>query len=235
MAKKIFTVEFFGMPGVGKSILSCKVSERLISNGYSVDQYTYQLSHDKGKFRRIIHKLRHVLKELVFHPCYSWSSIRCIKITQQKTFIDFLKVTFNWLFLSNVLRDTDRNQCIQFLDEGILQALWSVAFSGNEDSLKAMSSLFSMMPLPRMLVVTEADLKTIKNRMNTRDLHDSRLEKQQQKLEEAHVLFNEIKKGLQAFIKQRGVHLVFVNNNRDEDLEINVQKIMDNLERILQT
>jgi thymidylate kinase len=226
--KRTLIIEFFGLPGVGKSALSNRISEILFEEyDLFVKQGAYNLSHEMGRFRRMLVKLFYVMKELIFHPHYSIASIKAIIRTQQRTIKDLIKVIFNWLFVSSLLRSSRNGFGVKIFDEGIFQALWSIGFSGNDESLTIMQPILAMAPLPEILVVPEANLDIITSRIAKRPKHDSRLENgSKEKLDNANSLFKKIKKILISLFEERHqMHFFNVKNNREKDLEINAQKI----------
>ncbi len=221
-------MEFFGLPGVGKSALSNRISEILFEEyELSVKQGAYNLSHKMGRFRRMLIKLYYVMKELIFHPHYTFASVRAIVKTQQRTIKDLIKVILNWLFVSSLLRSSRNSFGVQIFDEGIFQALWSIGFSGNDESLTIMQSVLTMAPLPDILVIPEANSDIIATRMSGRQRHDSRLEKgSDEMLHYANSLFKKIKMILVLFFdKRQQLRFFSVKNNRKKDLEINAQNI----------
>ena len=232
---KTLSVEFFGMPGVGKSVLSGKVAQILSTNEIPVEQTAYLMSHQMSRFKRAFIKLLHVIKELLLHPRYAFLSIKTILQTQQKTPLDLIKVIFNWLFVSSLIRNKRYYNGVSLFDEGIFQALWSIGISGKDGTLRIMSPLFSTMPIPNIVVVPQASFATVKSRMDGRERHDSRLEKESTELLEfAGYLFSEIKAILQSLREEHNdLHVYIVDNDFTEDLEINAKKITSEIKRFL--
>lgn len=234
MQKDTLLVEFFGMPGVGKSVLSNRISEILSANDISVEQNAYFLSHQVGRLKRVSIKLLRVLKEQLFHPKYAFVSIKTILQTEQKTTVDLVKVIFNWFFVTSLLRNDKHYDGVRLFDEGIFQALWSIGFSGKKGAIASMAPVFSLIPLPALIVVPEASLPTIKSRLSGRERHDSRLENgSEDLLGFAASLFAEVKVVLQALTEQHnGLHLSIVDNESEESLEVNAKKIAVDIESI---
>jgi broad-specificity NMP kinase len=235
MKKSFVSVEFFGMPGVGKSVLSSKIAETLSERNITVEQNAYFLSHQMNRMQRTFFKMLYVLKELFLHPFYAFISIRTIIKTQQRSAVDLIKVVFNWFFVSSLIRSNKNHKGVRLFDEGIFQALWSIGFSGNNESLVIMKPLFSLMPLPDMIIVPEADLAAIKLRMSGRERHDSRLEKGSvELLEMADALFSETKQILKSLAEQnKNLQLSCVKNEKKEDLEGNTEMLAAKIEHLL--
>jgi thymidylate kinase len=237
MKKSFVSVEFFGMPGVGKSTLSNRISKLLSNNNIAVEQKAYLLSHQMSRVNRVFFKVLYVLKELLLHPSYAFISIKTIFQTQQKSTTDLIKVVFNWFFVSSLIRSNRNHSGVRLFDEGIFQALWSIGFSGKNESFSILKPLFSLMPLPDIIIVPEANLATIKLRMSGRQRHDSRLEKGSvELLELADSLFSETKEILKLLSEQhKGLHLFCVKNDRNIDLESNAKILAAKIESIFKT
>lgn len=237
MNQRAVCVEFLGLPGAGKSILSYRVAKILTQKGIMVEQISYELSHQNSRPKRATIKLNYVIKELFLHPVYAFLSISTIIKTRQKSIIDLCKVIFNWLFVSSLIRNTGQFNGIRVFDEGIFQALCSIAFSSKSGEVELMTTLLPLIPFPRVVVVVEASIVSIKLRLAERQQHDSRLEKSPADSGDLLILFAgllaDIKEKLFLLYRQhKEIAIREVKNDSAINLDVNANLIAADLERI---
>src|SRR5687767_9276111 len=148
------SVEFIGMPGSGKSTLSRRVAERLHAGGITVAQPSYVLAHGIARWRRLARKSRRVASELIAHPSDALRAARAVRSTRQRRAGDVLKMTFNWLLVSSLLRRRPPAGEVHLHDQGVLQALWSVGFGGAPGAAGRMAArMEGRTPLPDVVVI----------------------------------------------------------------------------------
>jgi AAA domain len=178
-------VEFFGLPGVGKSALSRRVAEQLAARGVSVSEPSYALAHGMGRTTRRLGKAVHVLRELVLHPISSLRAARAIAATDQPSRALTWNLTFNWLLVLALTRRARQRHGAVLLDQGVLQAVWSIGLDGNaKAALALVDSLPHSVGLPDICVIVEAGASTVEQRLNHRLAKDSRVDRQRDRLAE---------------------------------------------------
>lgn len=235
MNRRSISVEFFGMPGVGKTMLSNRVTEIIGQREIPVEQRMYVLAHQISRARRIVIKSILVMRDVLFNARYTILSMKAIIATKQRSMADLIDVLFNWFFVSSFVRWDRRFQGIRLLEEGIFQALWSVGFSSKRGVL-AMKDLSTRIPTPTIVIIVEARLATVEHRLHARPGQDSRLERQLTgdpgPVRLANILLQEIKTMLRTSERLKQVHVLVINNDRAEDFEVNANKIVGYIEPI---
>ena len=113
-----------------------------------------------------------------------------------------MRLAYNWLFVSGLLRRARTRPVIELLDEGIFQLLWSIGFAGGEGSIRECSLMLLRRPasavaMPHMVVLVEAPLETVQARMAARGSRAGRVdrmapEEQPRALERGAVLLSEV-------------------------------------------
>jgi hypothetical protein len=121
------------------------------------------------------------------------------------------------------------------LDQGLFQALWSVAFSGDHNALKIMTErLMGQSPVPNVVVIVHARLSTVAQRLATRPSHDSRLERLIEEdpgvLTRSESLFFQVAEIVKLLTRQRAIPaIVDVDNDENTNLETNAQIVAQKL------
>lgn len=171
MAKSI--VEFFGLPGSGKTFLSRRLVDAFRSNGMHVSDRSILLSH-MSSTRRIILKVSLVLWWLPRNARLLREVVSlvlsCKPIRPRKT----LKLLYNWLYIISLIKAELRSNDIVVLDQGIGQALWSTLFYGQKrpDSESMVGILESVLgsfgPISVHVIHVHASDNLIKRRLSER-------------------------------------------------------------------
>jgi broad-specificity NMP kinase len=236
MNRRSISVEFFGMPGVGKSMLSNRVAEIIRQREILVEQRMYALAHQISRARRVVIKSIHVMKDVLLNTRYTILSTKAIIATKQRSMTDLIGVLFNWLFVSSFVRRDRHFHGIRLLEEGIFQALWSIGFSSKRGVLAIMKTLSTWIPTPTIVIIVEASHATIEHRLHARPGQDSRLERQlagdPAPLRLSNILVEEIKTILRTSEWHKQVHVLMVNNDQADDFEVNANRIVDYIEPI---
>lgn len=228
------TVEFFGMPGVGKSTVANRVAKLLRDKGTPVSDLMYTSAHQLSRLQRIAVKVRYIVKEACSHPGYVLRSAIVIARTRQESVTDLVKVLFNWFFVSSVLRGSRQARNVELLDEGIFQAYWSIALCAPDGIPNVIEHLGDSVPLPTVIVVLEGDLGTIHSQLKSRERHDSRVDLSSSVnkglLDRATVIYRRITDSLQVTCERRkGMHLITLQR---EDLETAAGRIADKVQLV---
>ncbi|MCK8816301.1 AAA family ATPase [Natroniella sulfidigena] len=209
-------VEFIGMPGSGKSTLNNKVKETLEQNEFDVENPTADIA-SKNRLIRVMIKLIYFGLELLFHPLAALNYMRFIFFTKQKSFKDFSKVTLNLFYISYLMRKSENNNSITILDQGILQALWSV-FLSSRLTFGELSKyeLFEFI-IPDLIIKVEVDHQILNNRLEKRSSNQSRLGQitsENRDFKASEKLFNL----LNGLAEKNQVSIIKVKNNTEEQL-----------------
>ena len=120
--KSVKVVEFFGVPGVGKSYL---VKNVMLPN---FERPMGRLS-EGGRIQRIRRKLLLMLRHLRTAFATAFWARKVIALYPAMSWRRRGKVLFNWVFIDCLVREAARvRNPVLVLDQGIAQALWSTQF-----------------------------------------------------------------------------------------------------------
>ncbi len=221
-------VEFVGMPGSGKSALSRAAARELAARGVVVDQTCYHLAHGRRRPLRVLAKLGHVAVELMRHPRRSLQAWSFVRSTRQPTTRSGAKLLFNLWLVRGLTRRAQRRGGIHFFDQGLLQAVLSLALEGDADrALQVLSSPVLATPLPDLFVFVEVDLALVEARIRARPERDSRVDRQldrdPQILSRCAALLTRVV----ALGRDTGVPLTVVDNGAPVSLEREAARLAD--------
>lgn len=223
-------VEFIGLPGSGKSTLSHRVAQSLRALGVPVTEPTYWLDHVAHRYVRQSMKALLALTTILTFPRLALYCFDGLRRTRQRTWRDFLMTFLNFAYVSLTIKRLSKTPGVHFLDQGLLQAVWSIGYSSNagESVLRHYGRVLRLLlPARLVAVIVHASTATLVERLAMRPARGSRLER----LVDSGQLAHELDRGtgLVASIEEyltllsadaRGIKVVKVlNENGDRILE----------------
>ena len=131
MAQRIRIVEFFGLPGAGKTTIAKDLVKELKKQGI-LCVGSWELvggDHDLVLFRQL-KRMRMILISICFLPFPAYRVACMLLSVRQRFFIDNVKLFWNFLVVLGILALGMRQQNKVFvLDQGLFQAFWSLYFN----------------------------------------------------------------------------------------------------------
>lgn len=174
--KKVTVIDFFGLPGCGKSTVSHLLAEKLCKNGYKVLEPSYDLDHNLSCNKRKFVKLGQYILYSLIHPVKSCKVSKLVKNSGYGEFSQVLSQRINITTKLVALKKTGLDYII--FDEGFCQAAISLSFNGGicgdvasnyESIIEIYDNAADLKP-----VYLKAEIETAMKNMKTRAGHDSR-------------------------------------------------------------
>ncbi len=169
-------IEFYGFPGSGKTTICNELKPLLDSTKLNSVIYEGLTRKPIQKLRKNIIKFFFLLFFLSTKPGVCLDLATKIFKTRQEKISDFIKVTFNILYLFGLYSYNSNRREIIIVDQGLWQAVWSIMYSqraeNNIDKIIAIFSLFKF-----RVVLINCDISEVMMRINNREVEKSRLAK----------------------------------------------------------
>lgn len=214
-------MEFFGLPGAGKSALSSRVAARLAAQGRDVAQPSFDLNHGMGAARRRATRLALACGEALAHPARARQSARMIAATAPRSRGDVARNLTAWL-LAQALMRRHASDGATLLDQGIFQAIWSIQWSASRPLAAADALVDAALGRPLTVVVVESTAALVRDRLAARRQRASRLERDlsDAALARAVAVFDDTRALLErAAARHRDLRIVPVDRTRDSSLD----------------
>ena len=157
-------IELIGLPGSGKSHISCLLADSLRKAGLPAEEPTRVIGHSSG-LKRIAAKNIYVLLFLLRHPLLTVRTKLAVARTRQTTCRDLFKSLFNMLFLRGLLLSSRNRSRLVLLDQGLIQAVASVHFGA---ARRLTGSFLSTLPTPDLVIRVAASPGTLVARLTSR-------------------------------------------------------------------
>ena len=128
-------IEFFGLPGCGKTTVAGALEHALRARGYQVVSRRHALSDTGRAPLRHVKRARFVVVGLALAPGRFVRAARLIRAGRQASALRGAKVTWNlWCVMGWYLWERNRpaRRRIAVVDQGLAQALWSIETSTGE-------------------------------------------------------------------------------------------------------
>lgn len=175
--KEPIHIEFFGLPGCGKSTISHLVAEKLRDKGYRVYEPTYYSDHNLKPVCRKLHKLLATLYYSISHHKEYLALIRLAKQNGYTGFKDSLKQIVN--IVTKVKHYQNNESAVYFWDEGLCQSAISLAMNSSVDAREVERELITIAGQRKIVkVYLKTDIETALMRMAGRSSNDSRVEQE---------------------------------------------------------
>ena len=240
-AGRALAVEFLGLPGVGKSAVSSKTAAHLSRRGFVVRELVLALSDRSAmgpRLRGYAGKSLLIARELLTHPRDSFRAIRAICSTGQPSLSVLLMVVANWLMQGSLLRSSRSIPAVDLFEEGIFQALWSVGLQGRPGAVRYIgATLIHVLSMPDVVVVVEADLEAVVNRLQKRHGGESRVDRwgrdDRQAFAHASSIMHEVLEALRRVDDHGGrSRVIRVDNRSDADPDVAARLLAHQLETL---
>lgn len=221
-------VEFFGLPGSGKSTLSKKVAALLTKQGVTVREATHTLNNETGKLSRVVRKASHIVRYVIARPRAAIRTTLQIYRTRQQSLGDVVRICCNSLFVRSVTARYQYADAVVLIDEGIAQALWSIGLRAqSQEWLNLVLRDETLKGGPDMLVFVQAGQAAIKGRLAGRRQKVSRLEDMLDRTT-FEPQFSMSRRILEQ-LRSRHVKIISVNNNTIDQIDMNAKIITEEL------
>jgi hypothetical protein len=177
-APPVRVIELTGLPGAGKSTVARCLEDMLRSAGVPTSSRAVEFA----AHRPFVHRHRKRLQLIVRHSkrCSHLyrRSFRLIAENGQRSISDLASVTSNlWSVFALMAEGRTDNDRVMIVDQGLLQALWSVQLSSSRDvSLDAWAPLLLAAGFAETLLAhIQTDTSISRHRVSTRDRNRTRL------------------------------------------------------------
>lgn len=175
--KKPIHVEFYGLPGSGKSTISHKVADMLRKDGYNVIEPSFATDNRNIP---IVRKIKKIFQTLRFYVMYNEDFKKLVNLVRKnnyhgiETFIQVINIIPKML----IYRRTNENS-IYIWDEGIVQSAISLSTINDINSEKNKRDLYNIINCNYSVIKIYIDvsIKTAIYRMKKRSTNYSRVEK----------------------------------------------------------
>lgn len=169
-------VEFFGLPGAGKSTVATLTRRDLTDRGIRAQVVDRRVAIDVPAPLRIGRKLLLVADRGISHPVRSARAVTSIG-TSQTALADAATRPMQFLVTQALLARARRTPGVHLLEEGLLQALWSAGLrAGGNRSVGSLAADLGAV-VPDLVVVVEAPISAIESRLGSRGSRQSRTER----------------------------------------------------------
>ena len=113
-------IDFYGLPGSGKSTISHIVAEKLRNKGWDIKEVSYEMDHSNSSSYRIIKKFSYTIFFLISRPIVFFKLVKTIADNGGDIFRNIVNLSYKVVNLGS-------NKQIVLFDEGFCQAVLSIS------------------------------------------------------------------------------------------------------------
>lgn len=167
-------LEFFGLPGSGKSVISHLIAEQLREQGKAVLEPSYELDHICGEKKRKLVKFSKFVYFTLLHPTRCRRLVREILKDGYKG-RDFLSQAVNIAY--KICAYNESNVSYVIFDEGLIQSAISLGIYSAK-TIEYICMFYGFLEVRNVIAFfLEVEPQIALKRLSMRDVHDSRVEK----------------------------------------------------------
>ena len=169
-------VELCGLPGAGKTWLSSAIE--LARNGPAISRSTGRIAPDVPAGRRLSRKLGLVAAEATRRPLVEARVAHRIARSGQPGAGEAAKRWVQWASTQSLMSRARGAPGVHVFDEGVLQALWSLALRGDPAAtLHTLTGSAGRWSAPDLVIVLDPPVELLVRRLRHRASEHSRLQR----------------------------------------------------------
>ncbi len=124
-------IEFFGLPGSGKTTIAKRLISQLSASTVPILFGPTLVRDDAAAMRRVLTKLKLIGGEIGLGGSAPRAVVRALAVPQA-SFLDRAKAGFNLASVISLCRFLERSGQSSVLDQGVLQAIWSIGLRATD-------------------------------------------------------------------------------------------------------
>lgn len=168
-------IEFYGLPGCGKSTVSHCVAEKLRAEGYKVFEPSYKIDHELNPIVRRITKLMFTIRFAILYHKDFVSIKTMIRKNGYTKKCEMIGQLVN--IAPKYYKYENSEKAIYIWDEGLIQSAISLVFKNHYSAIDECITTFQK-KFDMVSIYLYIDIQTALERMNNRSTNDSRVEKE---------------------------------------------------------
>jgi hypothetical protein len=169
-------IELCGLPGAGKSTLARKLVQELADRGHTAYAGASAIAPTSPAPRRVAVKAALAMAETLAHPACTAASVTAVFRSGQSHTADVPARALQWTVTQRLLRAARRTPGLHVFDEGVIQALWSLGLCGDARPVLRALDGSRAWARPDLVVVLEAPLDVVLERLVSRPSRHSRIQ-----------------------------------------------------------
>jgi len=171
--RRALVVELAGLPGSGKSAFASALGRAAAEAGVTLGLPRVRIAPEAPAAARVGRKLGLVVAAAAARPAGSVRAWRAIAGSQRT---GRLARVVQWSTTERLLATAARIEGVQLLDEGVVQALWSIGLRGDVRPVLRAVEADGRVPLPDVVVAVGLDTDEIERRLAARRSRHSRVQ-----------------------------------------------------------
>lgn len=174
MANNIIVIDFFGLPGCGKSVISHELARLFESGGININEVSYNMDHRNHPFMRLLKKTCSTLLYALFHPILFIDLIKVIGCNRSP--MNLISQIRNLCYKLFLLHDS---KSVFVFDEGFVQSSISITLGTDKSCSAIFKTILNYIPKGTVYIVVhlKTTIQTSMENMALRKTKDSRVEK----------------------------------------------------------
>lgn len=232
--KRAMSIDFFGMPGSGKTTIAHQVVAELKNRGYSVNDYPIYIGNSASSMVRMLTKLKATVVFSIFHFSFIFNFFRDLEKNQFNSITEACKQWVNICYIIMEYKKISAKYDFIIFDQGIAQAAISLTVnSKKQEAAYILKKLLKEVKTIPHFIFIDVDTDTALNRQNNRKNGKSRVETQARD----EIIKKQMLKGIDAscndivaYAKKQLLHYSNYSGQKPEEISNQIVKKLEKLE-----
>ena len=195
-------IEFFGMPGVGKTTLARGIAADLSQHGHNATFLAMDAPVDLNRYIKLARQVGDIGRYVAARPQEIFRAVRVLRYFPQPNALTYTKVMRYWLLTCAIIDRSRSGADIVLCDQGLYQGLYSLALLTSTPDREVFSTALHLLPRPDLAILVTADRETVRARLSGRRYNhrwiDKLLLNDRRRLEESEEIVQAIAAALRA-------------------------------------
>lgn len=174
MEKSGVIVEFFGLPGSGKSTIAAMVSSKLAEEGFYFDNCLCSFM-GKPKLIKALYKIFILVVQFINSPVCFIRQVKKLVDTHQNSIKDLVRIIAQYFLIVYAMQQARRKNRRIILDEGIYHFILSVCL--NSQKQLHIEDLLAQVEKPDFVVLLKINEEVMRERLIKRNRKNRRFDK----------------------------------------------------------
>ncbi|WP_449536929.1 hypothetical protein [Ferdinandcohnia sp. Marseille-Q9671] len=162
-------VDFFGLPGSGKTTIAHLLANKLNENGYEIQENIYYMNNEYSSLKRIVIKTVNTITFTIKNFAYLCDLFSMFSGVTIRNYHEVIKQWVNVCFVLTNVNQTNKKDFV-IADQGIIQAAISLSVTyKNVDIEAVIRKLYERVNSPVRHIYISVELEKDLERLNLRD------------------------------------------------------------------
>ncbi|WHY76639.1 hypothetical protein QNH20_21490 [Neobacillus sp. WH10] len=228
LGTKMKIVDFFGLPGSGKSTIAQLAALSLREKGYIVDDYPIYIGNKASTAMRMLVKIKSTIVFSLLHFKFLYGLFKSLGESPFQSFSEAVKQWINICYVITMYNRAVRQKKYRIFDQGLAQTAISLTANCKQTTADfVLNELLKMVNISPDFVYIQANANTALIRLKSRKCSRSRVQQYTNNDEDKKKMLIKIELSCENIKKHSPINLISFQNDKNSQAEEIAQSIVN--------